>query len=181
MALCLIKHIFTFTLRYEWNQPSWGLGCSLKISVAGQGGADGIKLSVNDRHTYPPFIRPSLGQHCSSPSCRARFPHMNKSDVYPSPKLTVRIKTEWAATELLRSLALHLFNKESLGFEYRSSSLIIQVLVDGMFSCGVFNLSRRIKSFSFIYILQWDSSWAACIRHGRNEQLGWAALGQAID
>jgi hypothetical protein len=137
MAWCLIKYSFNFTLRSEWNQPSRGLGCPLKISVAGLGGADGIKLSVNDRHTYPPFVRPSLGQHCSSPSCRARFPHMNKSDVYPSPKLTVRIKTERAATELLRSLALHLF-KESLGFEYRLTDLIIRVLMVGMFSYGAF-------------------------------------------
>lgn len=168
-----------FAVLYEWKQPSWILGCPLEISVAGLGGT--ASLSTTGTHIRRSFARPSLGQHCSSPSCRARFPHMNESDVYPSPKLTVTIKTERAATELIRSLALHLFKKQNLGFEYRSSDLIIQVLVGGMFSYGVFNLSRRIKSFSFIYFVQWDFSRAACIRHGRNEQLGWAALEQAID
>jgi len=84
------------------------------MSVARRGGGRGPwggggagSNSVNDRHTYPPFIALVLGKIP---------PHMNKSDVYPSPKLTVRIKTERAATELPRSLALHFFFlKKALG------------------------------------------------------------------
>ena len=64
-----------------------------------EGGETGSN-SVNDRHTYPPFIALVPGKIP---------PHMNKSDVYPSPKCTVRIKTGRAATELPRSLALHFF------------------------------------------------------------------------
>jgi hypothetical protein len=74
---------------------------------------------------------------------QGKIPHRNKSDVYPSPKLTVRRKTERAATELLRSLAL----KESLGFEYRSSDLIIRVLMSGMFSYGAFVTLYQILLF----------------------------------
>jgi hypothetical protein len=62
--------------------------------------------SVNDRHTYPPFIALVPGKIP---------PHMNKSDVYPSPKLTVTIKTERAATDLLGSMALYFFLKKALG------------------------------------------------------------------
>jgi hypothetical protein len=91
------------------------LGCPLKISVTRRGGAakwggggETGSNSVNDRHTYPPFIALVPGKIP---------PHMNKSDVYPSPKLTVRIKTELAATELARALALTLFFsvKKALG------------------------------------------------------------------
>jgi hypothetical protein len=138
--------------------------CPVEIRKAGRG--ELIKLSTTSTHTHT--SRRSFARLSTSTVHRPRTskipPHMNKSDVYPGPKLTVRIQTGRTVAELVRSLALHFF-KESHGSEY-SRRLLNKLLHVASkrtlweFSCGVFLFSRVISNSLDLFTL---CSYQLCV------------------